>query len=265
MGISLEQNIINSIVRYPTLFRQNNWENSRLLVLHHMFMVGGNGLEWTKDGILFSKYEKDIRKHKLPLNYFEMNLWKFELSFNMVKDFRIAFKKEFPKAYFFINYSKERIKSVSTTIEANKETALRYRKEFASMEEKKFISLIPNFIDEARSGRKGERIFSESGGPYPLSEYAGLVEMLNEKTNSFQEIISPLIVPEDWRKGAIDIAQEALDYYLNPKLIGNHIYHFNSKIESKTTSLAERKKFWKKFLAKEIKTLRAFLKKFKNK
>ena len=54
----IKQFIINSIMKYPTLYLKNDYETSELFVLDHMYFTNGNGLIGIK---------KDIYKQQILL------------------------------------------------------------------------------------------------------------------------------------------------------------------------------------------------------
>ena len=47
--MELEKYIFTKILRWPKLYKFKTFEKSRLFVLDHIFLVIGNGMEWTKD------------------------------------------------------------------------------------------------------------------------------------------------------------------------------------------------------------------------
>lgn len=67
------QNVINYLIlKYPLLFKAQDYETSELLVLEQLFLINGNGLEWTKDGTLDDLYEELPKKEFiLPKKFFE--------------------------------------------------------------------------------------------------------------------------------------------------------------------------------------------------
>jgi hypothetical protein len=68
--MKLEDNIAKSIKDYPSLFKDSNWEKSRIKVLDHLFLTIGNGFEWTLDGYLAeSVCKKKGRGFKKPEKY----------------------------------------------------------------------------------------------------------------------------------------------------------------------------------------------------
>jgi hypothetical protein len=46
MRNKLEDQVRSSILCFPTLYRANNYEDSKILVYNHLFCVIGNGYEW---------------------------------------------------------------------------------------------------------------------------------------------------------------------------------------------------------------------------
>jgi hypothetical protein len=67
-------NYINkSILEYPCLFRGENYEYSRLLVLNHIFLTVGCGVD-----VLKICEQEDV-DYILPKDYFEKKLWTFSL------------------------------------------------------------------------------------------------------------------------------------------------------------------------------------------
>lgn len=65
----LVDKVYKSINEYPRLFWTGNFEESRILVLHHLFLVLGNGYAWTEDGYLIdSEYEDDHVTYEFEMN-----------------------------------------------------------------------------------------------------------------------------------------------------------------------------------------------------
>ena len=56
--MTLDDTVAKSIHDYPTLFKDTNWEKSRIKVLDHLFFTAGNGYHWF-DGYLATCFEKD--------------------------------------------------------------------------------------------------------------------------------------------------------------------------------------------------------------
>ena len=48
----LSQTVNRLIIYYPSLFKAGNFEDSRILVLSHLFLTLGNGYSWSKHGYL---------------------------------------------------------------------------------------------------------------------------------------------------------------------------------------------------------------------
>jgi hypothetical protein len=67
--MKLEDAIAKSIYNYPSLFKDSNWEKSRIKVLDHLFLTIGNGYEWY-DGYLTERVGKKVgRGYKKPEKY----------------------------------------------------------------------------------------------------------------------------------------------------------------------------------------------------
>lgn len=78
---TLKQLIIDSILDYPTLFKDVNYAMSKQKVLNHIFFVNGNGLIWNR-GVLCYDTDKDefpsLTNRSLPDNYFDTPVYEKE-------------------------------------------------------------------------------------------------------------------------------------------------------------------------------------------
>ena len=68
---TLELTIINSILRYPLLYKDINFVYSKENVLDHLFFVNGNGYEWV-DGELIT--DEPLMHDCIPDNYFDTKI-----------------------------------------------------------------------------------------------------------------------------------------------------------------------------------------------
>jgi len=82
--IKLKQSITNSIIEYPSLYKDINYDYSRQKVLNQLFFTNGNGLEW-ENGELIDPFEI-VTDHVIPKDYFSSTITSEE------KDERCALK-----------------------------------------------------------------------------------------------------------------------------------------------------------------------------
>lgn len=75
----IKQFIINSIMKYPTLYLKNDYETSELFVLDHMYFTNGNGFDWNKKGYLQGEEYKN-RFKEIPREFFENKVYHLVLS-----------------------------------------------------------------------------------------------------------------------------------------------------------------------------------------
>jgi hypothetical protein len=217
--MKLKDYVDNSIYHYPSLYRSTNYKDSRLRVLDHLFLTNGNGMEWHPDGFLAEcingKY-KTIKPVKLPKNFFTIDL----------RYIKVKKIEELPKL-------KKILKSTFHYIKENEYDGDHAYVEFQA--NNKIIETIQNvfpnsYFLKADCSSGGWEI--EPHEPYPLCQYAALVEMVNKRTNSLHiENFDLFKIQPDWIQGAIEIAKYAIGYYNNPKRYKSHVYHYSNAID----------------------------------
>lgn len=68
------QEIVDSILDYPTLFKTTNYETAKMLVIDHIFFTIGCGYEWSKNGTVSDCIDKEQSNRKIPDNYFKTTI-----------------------------------------------------------------------------------------------------------------------------------------------------------------------------------------------
>ncbi len=207
MANTLEDHVRWAIYNYPTLHRHQNYEDSRLSVLDHLFLVIGNGYEWdVKQGVLVDAYDSRPKAlADLPPNFFGRNL--YEIIYFDRERWDVA--KTRPDYYYLTDEG-------DLVYEADESDALKWIIRFERQRDDSWTS----YPYPARAGRHGEE-----HSPYPLCQYSALVEMLDGKTHSPGERSQQLTPHPDWIKGALDVAHWALTYYQTPALYCENMYH----------------------------------------
>jgi hypothetical protein len=289
--MKLKQVIDSAILSYPSLFRTSDYETSRLLVLNQIFLVIGNGYEWCKDGYLFD--EREVIDVEVNDEFFK-------------KDLQIVKVEDFDKA---IEYLKERnifyyqknnkIEIVVEGEDIAEELIENFSKELSPFD--KLVGVRPAGFSLSRIERLNKLLGLDTGvkrnprfphGPYPISGYSAVKEILKGKTNSLHNknfSFKDHPIKEDWLEGAVDVCEWALEYYQDDKLCEENTYHPNRSIPHdknffdkketqeeidklkelwgyKKSETVEEKcnRNWKKFKKEQIKFLEEFITKFKN-
>lgn len=186
------EHVINwCIYNYPTLYRDKTLAESRLKVLGQLFLTNGNGYEWHKDGFLVDGNQSNCRK-TLPKGFFDKNLYSISVPPQL-----IPLAKEQMGSRFYYRTKSKMGREVDFIFEAKSDNE--------ALPLYKILGKNGMHIYEARSNYPFH--------PYPLCEYAGLVEILNGKTNSLRQDNFALIPQEDWLHGCVEVATRALSYF----------------------------------------------------
>ena len=78
---TLKQLVIDSILDYPSLYKDINYKLSRQKILNHLFFVNGNGFTWQKGVLCYDTGSESIPSlttRKFPEDYFEKTIWSKE-------------------------------------------------------------------------------------------------------------------------------------------------------------------------------------------
>jgi hypothetical protein len=297
--MSLDDHIRWCIWNYPTLYRADNYEDSRLLVLHQMFLVIGNGYEWRPDGTLTCDNDSKQNRKTLPKGYFDKKLWTFEIKEDQIKTIQSTLKSA--NIFHYIKRGKKRFGGRSDLIlEGTQESIAPYLEQFGTPmfpdNERLQTALKEAGLPTYRASAAHVRSISEMMGlerevlfsPYPISDYSAIDEIFNGKTNSLHVENFDLTPQPEYLKACIDVAKAALAYYQNPEHYKNHIYHYSTSIKREEYDFNQRKKtdkeraelrklwgyigdetieehckrVWNKFHKEQIKFLGKFLAKF---
>lgn len=94
--MNAEQTVIHAILKYPSLFKDIDFQHSKEKVIDHLFFTNGNGYEWVNGELVLSEYEEDGKFLEFPDNYFDTALWSDEEDEDtLIKEFRLSQKKEY--------------------------------------------------------------------------------------------------------------------------------------------------------------------------
>jgi len=227
--MKLKDYVDNSILYYPSLYRAHNYEDSRLLVLDHIFLTIGNGLEWHKDGFITElgyrgKYNTKYKAKKIPENFFSDDLWELHLLKEHLKEVKKLLKGYY--SYILRNgHTKITLAFLCNDMSLVNSIFLKYDIK-TSMEIclEKFLK--ENQIEKTRTPRKFQVNKEEEHTPYPMCHYSAIVEMINRKTESLHITNFGLVnIQPDYIEGALDAAKRALRFYKDPEK--NKLDHYH--------------------------------------
>ena len=245
--MNLEQNVNCLICNFPTLFRDCNYERSRMKVLDHMFLSYGTGFCWSRKGNLIRsernkkpKSEKTLYPFKsLPEGFFEKSLFEMDVR-NSELDFFCSLIQN--KFHYFIE---EKFSENTCVFEATESEV----KEIESQMESVSV-----FVNERLRlfycfARKAENLHERT--PPHICRHSPLAEMTEGRTsdNDFFEFTPRA----DLIKGVIECATDALDYYNHPERFErNSVYTTNQLVQMRRdVELAKakgEKAHWHKYL-----------------
>lgn len=94
--MNVEQRITRSILRYPLLYKDVDFEHSRNKVLNHLFFTNGNGMAWIDGEIGYEDVEEAKENVIIPEDYFITPIWSREED---EPDFMNEWRKKDGKAY----------------------------------------------------------------------------------------------------------------------------------------------------------------------
>lgn len=213
------EHVVNwSILNYPTLYRCNDHQESRLLVLENLFCGIGTGYEWTKEGYLTDRTLSDPSKkcvEKLPDNFYQMKLYSMTSPKRHVSKVKSELKAH---GRWFHCLEKNYLSEIDFVFEADEEFATLLFKKYP-----KRYTPEPDLVIVRQA--KSRCVFN----PYPLCRYSPLVEMINRRTDSTHiENFDLEHISEDWIQGAVEVAREVIAYYNDESRFTKHIYHPNN-------------------------------------
>jgi hypothetical protein len=222
--MKLLDRVKKSIWEYPSLFKGQDFDASMLRVLNHLFLVIGNGFDWTDEGYLSDKnlpYRQPKFRIKIPKNFFDLQI--FEINFTSdprgTRGTVDGLLKKLKDTFYYV------------VREPNGVTVY-----FASTQTKadKLATQFGRHTFSLECGGKREFSFR----PYPICEYSAITEIYNGKTSEGK----PIEVKEDYLHGAIVVAKAALSYYLDDEAVKSDMFHPNVRIAIDRTRIAERKR-----------------------
>ena len=218
-----------NIYNYPTLFRHWDWEKSAILVLDHMFLGYGTGLEWHPDGFLcecMGGYNLKHHRKTLPKGFFEKKLFNFDIT----KENKEKVHNFLKKKNVFHYFRRDCLAKINCVFEdfgdKNNKNLL---KKFSFEENPYFI-----FLYEAECIYRNERHIGDDEWkeyhPHGMCKYSPVVEMTNGRTNSPHINDFDLTnIKKDWIEGAIKIVKVTLEYYQDPERFKYDFYYPNEK------------------------------------
>lgn len=267
IAMRLHAEIDRAIWRYPMLYKLRSYKESRLRVLDHLFLVLGNGFQWSSDGYL---YDSDrflsakevppygVESHpSLPKGYFDKELWAVT---NVTKDSAIAVQKYLNGQGAFC-YLILRDKAISQSTTDSWDVI------FAAKESKPdgCVYVLEDFYPGAgrlcvpihKFLRKNEPFdprdsmvtaacgkASGSFVPYPVSEGTKIFELFQGKT--YREG-RPFTAQPDWVCGAVEVSKESLAYFTDERRYKDG--RFGRGGQGSQETVAENVEFHRKFLA----------------
>lgn len=271
--MKLEHHISHAIKNFPSLYRCDTYEESRIPVLDHIFLTNGNGLDWHRDGFLASRrfrrtgspFVIQKTKARWPKDFFQKRLWDVEIHEEKIKDA----EKALGDRYFYKRKSEFRGEPIRVVFEGDEDFAQGFVNKYSvrrGSDEKVFLH-------EAESGyRTGKRLLKDPNTPeimrrfyercveprpYPVCEYSAIVEMINGRTNSFHiENFDLVNIQQDWIDGATEIVKYAMAFYEDAERCKACSYHPDSPsmASTKRDFSANPKAFRKTYSGKEYET-----------
>jgi hypothetical protein len=285
--MKLADHVRKSILEYPTLYKSDTYERSRLSVLNHLFLVIGNGYEWA--------YTMDparggyLTDHP---NYYKRGDKEGDRKYD--KPYGVEkYDREFSPNYFtnrlfhinLLNNRNARIVSVTpVTIGEGgiDDVYIEIEGLVEEIGENEFSFLKTPKLYEANRMSFGDN--RPSFSPYPISNYSAIREIYDKN----------LFVQPDWLEGAVDVGKAALvyysdseqykydSYYPSPERIKGDEQTFEQRKKSggdkavkelrkvwgykEGQTVAERKwENWNEFHSKSVQFLNDFIKKYDSK
>ena len=201
--MKLKNYINKSILEYPLLYKAKNYDRSRLLVLDHIFITNGNGLDIME---LVNKPDEEI---DIPDGYFETPIWRFQED---------QFNQEVWEELKSNGFKPELLKKLRYGHCGEKEFILQCDIETAQkLYVDKFLDDIKELDEEIDIFRLPlESAAHEYDGfnynPYPLCKYAKLYTILDGKEPFGGGEIDINQIPRDWIEGMQEVAKAYLDF-----------------------------------------------------
>jgi len=254
--MKLENSIKWSIYNYPTLYRDNTYEKSRIPVLCQYFLTIGNGLEWHPDGFLSNcSYSENGVKYvyeeleELPQGFFEKELFIIDVEKSRKKEVEDFFGDKF---YYFLE--REFIDYFYCVFESTEDESKEIRKKYSYKYENLFSLNCDIPARKAKWRMSGmDNVYWK---PYEICQYSAIMNMIKGRTNSFKIKNFDLTnIKEDWIQGAIDIAKYAIEYYSTEEMYITCSYH-----PLKSGGCTE--ETWDNIRSEQLKILNKFLEKF---
>lgn len=197
------EHFVNSyILNYPITHRKNNHRESRLQALNSIFCNFGTGLYWNKEGFLedrtYMRVLTPCRK-TLPKDFYQKELYDFEIPKKVVPCLRADLRKDGIWHYVFKTRYYARL-----LVEASEGHAQELFDEYSE-----------------RTNRPNKSICNRPFSPSDISQYSPIHQMTVNQTDN-----GPLeFIKEDWLKAAVEVVEEAVDYYNDESRFSSNHYH----------------------------------------
>lgn len=203
--------IVDSLINLPSLYKDVDWEKSKMKILNHVFLVIGNGVE-----IAISK--NGSQGYFTKPNFYkkgETHIRKLDKNYNNKSNLKLP-KNFFDRKVYYVSCTYEKLGSrdkywIQSEDNHNEDFHQKY--------------LLPKPV-EANSTYDFQ--------PYPISEYSAVIKCV--KNNVFLQ--------DDWKQAGIDLCHHVIDYYesgkwrnntylskLSEQQIEQQIYHCNNFIK----------------------------------
>lgn len=202
--------IKESINEYPSLYKGDTWEQSRLKVLNQIFLVNGSGYSWTKPKdpttggyISESKYHKRNHTKIIDKPYGKVKYTGPDLNDQYFKD----------KIYYIYVPDNAKIVDVHDNM-ADDKWKRKINIRFSGIKEEKD----PIMKEFGINGPKlMEAKCNNDFSPYPISKYAKICQLYDDD----------IFIQPDWLLGAIDIARECLRHFKNKNRYSKDFHYPN--------------------------------------
>lgn len=205
--IKLEDYIWASVFRYPRLYSRNTYQESRMAVLKHLFLVIGNGIEYNPELNNFNNHE-----YTCLLPEIVDRLKAGEKIVQVIRGYEtveVCFYKD------FIDSGRENLLNITMP----QSFELRQKLLMAEIYPDSHYIYI-NFLNNSNCN---DGAFDS---PYPYSlEYTPMWDRQNRKLMDKELILS------DWREGIVEIYTWARDWMKSDKFEKNNYFNWANKLD----------------------------------
>ncbi|HVJ26132.1 MAG TPA: hypothetical protein VM493_01280 [Vicinamibacterales bacterium] len=294
----LDDVIRRSIYEYPTLYRDVDWERSRIKVLGHMFLCIGTGLEWCREGWLYDECSRTGKPRastlaELPPGFFERELWAHskltpeqEKSLPTVlgDTYHYIERRSGQPCLMFEAPTERDAQEILTQLGVGENEHAAFFREMRDNPDRvdPVSSELRELCDRMSRPFAMRARACEGYTPYPISEYSPVREILEGRTNSLAVENFELTPDPGWLQGAVTICEYAQAYYLDEERCREHHSHWEQTLPQYKQDLRDAKKgkklwwrlkggetvtqfakrHWEKHKREQLRFLKRFLKKF---